>query len=563
MSEERQKFDGLPGGVREYIGELVRRVRYRRRVRREVGRELTDHFVDALGDCESEQGRNEVGEKLVAEFGEAKVLAKLIRRGKKRCRPFWLKALIRTCQVIGIFLLVVGLRAVHLSVGKPNVEVDYVAWLNEKVRGGRDESLNAKPYFDQAVELANEKVLDELSETYPEVPAELTEKQETAIRKFLKGNEDSFRCLRQAVEHSHYWMEYQQIPLTELPPGTSSYALTSRSILESMDNSMFTSEVVNGLLHTLKPYRHMSARMAVQITWDIHQGNYESALQDCLVLQKFGIYLQLGRTIIEPLVGRSVESQGNARMFQVLDRAELSSDDLLHLQKQIEGFYENAVSQWDFSLEKAFWYDYVQRTFTDDGKGGGRMLPRGIPLVVNDYQDVLKGFLLGYPDRREVIAKIDDFFDRQRKVSEKTPWQLQVVGFDLLKFKENMDVGLLMKIEMGAINRVGELFWRLRTERAALLTVLALKRWRIEQGVYPVQLAELIESGYVKQLPKDPYSEGILRYKRQGEDFVLYSVGVDFEDDEGTRDPEELWGWGEEGGDRVFWPLEVSHEFHE
>ena len=83
--EERQKFEGLPGRVREYIGELVRRVRYRRRVRGEVRRELTDHFVDALGDCESEEDRKELGEKLVAEFGEAKVLAKLGRKYPQGC----------------------------------------------------------------------------------------------------------------------------------------------------------------------------------------------------------------------------------------------------------------------------------------------------------------------------------------------------------------------------------------------------------------------------------------------------------------------------------------------
>jgi hypothetical protein len=131
----------LPEGVRKYIGEVVRRVRYRRRVRREVGRELTDHFVDALADCAREKERNELGEKLVAEFGQAKVLGRLIRRGKKRCRPLWQKAMIRTCQVMGIFLLVVLLRAVHLSVGKPNVNVDYVKWLNEKSRDGREESV--------------------------------------------------------------------------------------------------------------------------------------------------------------------------------------------------------------------------------------------------------------------------------------------------------------------------------------------------------------------------------------------------------------------------------------
>ena len=162
-----------------------------------------------------------------------------------------------------------------------------------------------------------------------------------------------------------------------------------------------------------------------------------------------------------------------------------------------------------------------------------------------------------YPDRKEFIDRIDSHYDRIQKLNEKTPWQLRLKGIDIIGFPEIMENIMEISVEsqFPLHIRIGESFWRIKTERVALSTILALKRWRMAQGEYPTQLAELIESGYLKQLPKDPYSEGILRYERRGEDFILYSVGVDFADDGGKQDPMGGWGEGEEGGDRVFWPL--------
>ena len=65
----------------------------------------------------------------------------------------------------------------------------------------------------------------------------------------------------------------------------------------------------------------------------------------------------------------------------------------------------------------------------------------------------------------------------------------------------------------------------------------------------------LVETGYLNALPDDPYSDGPLRYQRRGDDFVLYSLGGDFDDDGGKQHPKHPWNRGKDGGDRVFWPV--------
>jgi len=49
-------------------------------------------------------------------------------------------------------------------------------------------------------------------------------------------------------------------------------------------------------------------------------------------------------------------------------------------------------------------------------------------------------------------------------------------------------------------------------------------------------------------------------FRRSDDDFILYSFGADFDDDGGTP---SKWGYGEKGGDQVFWPVQESDDYSE
>ncbi|MBA7701147.1 hypothetical protein ES703_109879 [subsurface metagenome] len=57
----------------------------------------------------------------------------------------------------------------------------------------------------------------------------------------------------------------------------------------------------------------------------------------------------------------------------------------------------------------------------------------------------------------------------------------------------------------------------------------------------------------------DPFSNKPVVYRKMDDDFTLYSVGLNFEDDGGSRYSEYPWG-GYNKGDRVFWPVEKYDE---
>jgi len=98
MAKRSNEPEHLPAVVAEYIELIIRKMRYRQKVRQEVRAELAGHFADALADCKTDQERQERALRLINEFGDGRLLAKLIRRGKKRCRPLWRTMVARSFQ---------------------------------------------------------------------------------------------------------------------------------------------------------------------------------------------------------------------------------------------------------------------------------------------------------------------------------------------------------------------------------------------------------------------------------------------------------------------------------
>jgi hypothetical protein len=72
----------------------------------------------------------------------------------------------------------------------------------------------------------------------------------------------------------------------------------------------------------------------------------------------------------------------------------------------------------------------------------------------------------------------------------------------------------------------------------------ALAAYRADNGSYPPKLADLTPK-YVAEVPKDIFADAELHYSREGEGFLLYSVGVNGRDDGGKtfddRKEDEDW----------------------
>jgi len=94
--------------------------------------------------------------------------------------------------------------------------------------------------------------------------------------------------------------------------------------------------------------------------------------------------------------------------------------------------------------------------------------------------------------------------------------------------------------------------FRCRAIRDALVVTSAIMRYRLEHDDLPEQLDQLIQAGYLNSLPADPFSGRSFVYRKADKDFLLYSLGPDFDDDGGTRSNRND---DVVNGDDVFWPV--------
>ena len=60
----------------------------------------------------------------------------------------------------------------------------------------------------------------------------------------------------------------------------------------------------------------------------------------------------------------------------------------------------------------------------------------------------------------------------------------------------------------------------------------ALAAYHADHGSYPAKLSDLMPK-YVNALPKDIFTGSDLHYRREGNGYLLYSVGVNGKDDGG------------------------------
>jgi len=292
----------------------------------------------------------------------------------------------------------------------------------------------------------------------------------------------------------------------------------------------------------------------------LHDGDIDGAIDDSLVLARLGQHMEGTGLLIEQLVGIAIEAKGNAHVFQIIEAENVSAELLLRCQKQLESIPEDRDLLVDFSGEKVFQLDYIQRTFTDDGSGGGRVLLKGLLLAVKDYDDIFRGFVTGnYPDRRETVASVESYYAESRRFVSIAPWQIKTEESDALTAKMTVDVNLQMKPYVSAFLKVRELSWRVMASRRSLIAVCGVLRYEKDKGEFPPDLHAVVKAGYIKELPVDPFSGKPFVYKRTDGNFLFYSFGTDLDDDGAkpyiNRNGGKQRTWGDDNGDAVFWPV--------
>ncbi|MBN2182754.1 MAG: hypothetical protein JW715_12655 [Sedimentisphaerales bacterium] len=563
MAKENKKdqLQNLPDGAREFINKIIKKMRYRRKVGEDVKAELAAHFEDELKDLPDGREKDEKARQIICEFGDVKLLAVLLRRAKKRCRPLWRTLVARGFQTIGVLILCFIFYCVYISLGQPNINIDYLQELTNVTRPAANENQNAAPLYQMAFDLYKEPPKVELKEEPAFIDDnklfraignkqwidELNAEELAALKTWISSNTEAIELFKQATEKPYCWWERQK------------------------DGEL----ILDVLLPELNKTKNFSRLLSWRAALNANSGDIEKAFDDLLACYRAGRHFQGPRFLVEQLVGRAIQAQSIGTAFIILQHRQIEGPLLKDFQTSLEKLMAEQNYIPDYTAERFWASDFIQRCYTDNGSGSGHLIPGQLSTLTQEDVGILIDFenpVLNYGqylglslvtvDRDKIKQMFEKYYDNAQQWAHKTPWQLHQEDID---FEMGIyDWPRLKQIRywpvmvfMPAAGKVNQIAYRSKLQAEALMTITGLFRYRQDKGQYPEDLDELLRSGYIKKLPLDCFSNKPLVYKKTEDDFILYSFGPDCTDNGGKPGYDNKGRytmWSDEDADAIFWP---------
>ena len=546
----KANLESLPSCAMDFIKSVVKKMRYSKTVRADVQAELASDFEDEVKEYTADKEKEQKARDLITDFGDVKLLAVLLRRAKRRCRPLWRTVVARGFQTAGVLILCLIIYIAWFLAGRPAITTNYVEELNRMVRPVADESLNAAVLYEKAIELY-ELSSGGASELVRKKYYEATSEEKQIMEKWLSDNKDIFDLVIAGSKKPYYWQKY--------------------------GNKQNTDEMMTVLMPNLAGFRSLARALLRWRVWiSAEGGRYGDALDDIKAGFRFGQQLKENGTFIEQLIGIAIRAMAVQELRGIVSQYRIDSVELAAFQKDFEQMFTNEDFVISLDTERLFMYDEIQRCFTEDRFGGGHLYPTRIMAIGDDknykIHDVLSEVVLSpdawlaslhvlfaHPNKQETREMAERFYAFWEEIAEKSPGQLHLEEIDIEKEGAEIVKGnILLEILTPAIHRVCEISYRNKTDVEATLVIIAILRYKEDTGDYPENLVELVTAGYLKKLSIDSFSDKPLVYKKTDDNFLLYSFGENLKDDGGevVRDDKgKVKKWAAEG-DWVFWPVQ-------
>jgi len=544
MAKDNKTFENLPDSAVEYINLVIKNMRYRKKARDEVREELIDHFELYLKDCATNEEKEQKAQQLISEFGNPKLLAVLMRRAKKRCRPLWRTIVARTFQALAAMIILFILYIAWFLSGKPVITTNYIAEVNKLIRPSADDSTNAAPLYNKAFETL----------------VDINDVKGFLRIDFYDANDEQKKLLSQ-------WLAKNEGPLALVTKGSKlPYCW---QFCESKDPEQ---SMMSILLPYLLPSRQITYALCWRAWFNAQSNDFNSAFRDIETCYRLGRHCKGPKVLVEQLVGMAIEARALQTVRQILDSCKIESNALSDFQQRLQALIDSDNFKPDFSFEKLCTYDEIQRCFTESRFGPSHLYPQRIRDISGLHNEdpnnkwmgelilnlKLSHDVLFSPNKTETIASINAFYKLFDENLSKNPAQLKTEGIDPdSETRRIANNNIFLRILMPALARVNIITFRNKIDAESTPLVIALVRYKQDTGAFPESLDKLMEKGYIKQVPVDPFSDKPIAYRKTDNNFLLYSWGENLKDDDGqvARDKNGKPIKFADTGDWVFWPV--------
>jgi hypothetical protein len=383
---------------------------------------------------------------------------------------------------------------------------------------------------DPAIEQAFEELDRAMSE--PWKPGE-----HQRIADWLKANEQPLELIEQAAQRPRYFS-----PVVLLTPELDAVAQPERG---------FSGQLLPGVQKARALARALTARAMLHLG----EGKIEPAWQDLKTTRRLGRLIGQGPTMIEALVGYSIDAVANRGIVALLEQPGLKPETLERIEADLESSppLPSIAEKIDFS-ERLTFVDSVLLTATGgpqaeealamlEADAAARIVQQPWFPAVNWDAALRTGH--GWYDRMAAAMRVEDRAERAAA--------LQAIEAELSQLQTKFrDPATMQRMTQGnpgegAGAMLGEVLAALllpaagasqtaedrATQHNDLLRIaIALAQFHAANNRYPQALDELTPRP-LAEIPHDLFSGNPLHYQSQESGYLLYSVGPNAEDEEG------------------------------
>lgn len=533
----------LPASLRGLLIQTVRATRLWRTEKADVAAELIAHFRDGI-----EAGRTP--DQLIAAFGDSLVAARLIRRAKKQSRPLSWKLWLLLWKSIGALLILSALLYLVLFVryhtGSPVVKVNPIATLNAPALSIPTEerawsryklaiSAYTKPHDDLMLPRAQ----------WPRIPAD-SPYRDLALAT-LEAN-------RAALEHVHaaaamprlgYILSIQVEP--DSPWANLGSDVPPLQDPERPDNP----PAIGILLPSLGEFRKFTLLLMLDSMLARERQDAPRLARNIRSILAMAEHSRELPFLISDLVAIALATRACEEVQETLHRFPdlLSDQDLTSLAHTLAAFPRDSDDIVRYASEASIFDDVLQRIYTDDGRGNGRITAKGMRLMhsiiagadshsTQSMLDPISTAMLA--DRASMKREYDTLMAAAIAEARRPLWtwsrdpgeHIDARASDFLWRQRYAIIGDLI----AAVGKAAAAEHRFTQTRDATLTAIALTISKRRTGSYPASLDTLVPD-LLPAIPRDIFDGKPLRYTLIDGSPVIYSVGVDRKDD-GGRPPQ-------------------------
>ena len=529
---------GLSGVLVDLVHSVVRKTRLREKERLAVARDLSQRF-------KAELGAGYLPSTIVERVGNIRRAARAIRKQKNRERH-WLGRGIARVSSTAFYIVLVALIGITVRYhqGERVISHDYVAMLNARASNAPDRMC--------ALPLLRDGLLD-LRAT---LPSNYWNNDHSAAHPGAEGWEETARRLEESSGALGKIRAAAAMPYLGYVATDRLYEEDRALWPDLYDQQSLVFEEwmpLSAIVNLKFPFQSEMRRLMLTFSADAYraaiEGDGQAALDDinaCLGLARLS---RETPTLINELQAHSIY----AGSFWMIDSL-IDGYPGLFTDSQLREIYIALLAIGNDTLRVSYqaehWavLDMIQRSYTDDGAGGGHFVgPELAPS--SELGSVVKSWLGGIMnsiwsafslDRHDATRHIDNLFRDAEKNAEIPLWlhdwaspgeqpSTQRPG---LRWRYSY-VGLVSDMFIPVLDRPAINVEMLIMNRDSTITAVALERYRLRNGAWPESLDPLILE-FLDSIPADRFDGLPLRYIYRGDEKpLLYSVGANFKDDGG------------------------------